>query len=164
MGWILAAAVIIPGSFFGAKYMLENRPASQPNVSAPPASRPAAATPEGSAPPADTPEPDTPAGGALKAFYLPTAQLADDAKLAASLSAAKAAGFNAVVFDLKDSEGNLLYASSTELALQGSGRLRRFKRGRPESGVRSDSRAGYGPCAAAVRLPGSRGAPAPVGR
>ena len=117
VGWILAAAVIIPGSFFGAKYMLENRPASQPNVSAPPASRPAA-TPEGSAPPADTPEPDTPAGGALKAFYLPTAQLADDAKLAASLSAAKAAGFNAVVFDLKDSEGNLLYASSTELALQ----------------------------------------------
>lgn len=35
VGWILAAAVIIPGSFFGAKYMLENRPASQPNVSAP---------------------------------------------------------------------------------------------------------------------------------
>ena len=29
VAWLLAAAVIIPGSFFGAKYMLENRPASQ---------------------------------------------------------------------------------------------------------------------------------------
>ena len=33
VAWLLAAAVIIPGSFFGAKYMLENRPASQPDVS-----------------------------------------------------------------------------------------------------------------------------------
>lgn len=68
---------------------------------------------------ADPSEPNTPAaGGALKAFYLPTAQLADSAKLSAALSAAKAAGLNAVVFDLKDSEGNLLYASATELAQQ----------------------------------------------
>lgn len=36
VAWLLAAAVIIPGSFFGAKYMLENRPASQPDVSVPP--------------------------------------------------------------------------------------------------------------------------------
>lgn len=128
VAWLLAAAVIIPGSFFGAKYMLENRPASQPDVSVPPVSRPADASSQDSSQPADPSEPNTPAaGGALKAFYLPTAQLADSAKLSAALSAAKAAGLNAVVFDLKDSEGNLLYASATELAQQaqsaGSGAL-----------------------------------------
>ena len=93
VAWLLAAAVIIPGSFFGAKYMLENRPASQPDVSVPPVSRPADASSQDSSQPADPSEPNTPAaGGALKAFYLPTAQLADSAKLSAALSAAKAAG------------------------------------------------------------------------
>lgn len=166
VAWLLAAAVIIPGSFFGAKYMLENRPASQPDVSVPPVSRPADASSQDSSQPADPSEPNTPAaGGALKAFYLPTAQLADSAKLSAALSAAKAAGLNAVVFDLKDSEGNLLYASGHRTGPTGPvRRQQRLNSGRPEGGFRSNRRAGDGPRSAAVRLPGSRGAPAAVGR
>ena len=49
-----------------------------------------------------------PTGDGIRAFYLPhSALLADD--LESTLSAAHNAGFTAVVFDLKDAEGNLYY-------------------------------------------------------
>lgn len=57
--------------------------------------------------------PDTPASlASLRGFYLPFSALQSDT-LPATLSAAHKAGFNAVLFDLKDADGNLYYQFST---------------------------------------------------
>lgn len=53
----------------------------------------------------------------IRGFYLPHAALTD-AKLADTLSAAKQAGFTAVMFDLKDPEGQLYYRFTAPQAKQ----------------------------------------------
>ena len=115
--WILAAALIIPASYFGAKYMLEERP-EQAESSSPSASSVSGGAAGSSAPPAVS-EPEAPEeDGAVRAVYLPLSTLRDAAGRDTALSAAASAGFNAVLFDLKGSDGRLAYVSATPLALQ----------------------------------------------
>lgn len=52
----------------------------------------------------------------LKAVYIPVSLLSDSSGLDALLDQAKAAGFNGVLFDLKDDRGCLQYVSSVEQA------------------------------------------------
>ncbi len=50
----------------------------------------------------------------LKAVYLPTSLISDSNQLQAQLTALSAAGYNGILFDLKDSNGNILYQSGLE--------------------------------------------------
>ena len=60
--------------------------------------------------------PDEISAGNLRAVYIPVSLLADSSRLDGFLDQAKAAGFNGVVFDLKDDRGCLQYASAIEQA------------------------------------------------
>lgn len=121
IGGIVAAVAVVAVGFFGAKWfnehpLTEPGGTSQPTVSAP-VSGPDTSAPTDVTP--DTPDaPDVPTStDALRGFYLPFSALTEDA-LSSTLTAAKAAGFNAVVFDLKDTEGRLYYRFSTAMAQQ----------------------------------------------
>lgn len=119
---VVGCAGVLAGGYFTAKYSVEGWPwgdSSPSDVSTPPestASEPSD-TPSSSDPSSVPPQPEPQTGG-LKAFYAPLSLLRDEAALGAQLDAAGAAGLNAVVFDLKDADGNLYYRSATELAAQ----------------------------------------------
>ncbi len=49
----------------------------------------------------------------VKAFYLPTSALSNTEALKSTLQAAKKAGFNGVVFDLKDATGNVWFEATS---------------------------------------------------
>lgn len=112
IGTVVLAVAVVAGGFFGAKWLSEHpvtapMGSEQPTVSAP------VSTPDASAP-ADT-VPETPATtDAVRGFYLPLSKVGDTALLAQ----AKAAGFNAVIFDLKDAEGRLYYRFTTDAAVK----------------------------------------------
>ncbi len=108
---LLGAVAIIAVGFFGAKLLAE-RPALEPNISAPDAS---AVTPEDSAPETDQPV-IAPAGDDLRAFYLPHHRLVDRNALTATMQQAVAAGYNSLIFDMKDVNGTLYFRSATERA------------------------------------------------
>lgn len=125
---------LVAGGFFGARYLMEGLGTADPGsgttsspVSAGASAAPGASAPEASAPAASAPEsvpPTTPSpstGTITRGFYLPAATLKDAAALDAQLTAAAAAGFDAVLFDLKDEQGALHYASATPLAVAGGG-------------------------------------------
>ncbi|MBQ8684437.1 MAG: hypothetical protein IJ518_07990 [Clostridia bacterium] len=116
--WALACVVIIAAGFFGAKLLDSPPPTDNPASSdRVPESEPDTSTPQPSVPeqPAIT-QPDSP--DTLRAFYLPFSALRDTAGLSATLQQAKAAGFNSVVFDLKDNAGNLYYRFDSQMARQ----------------------------------------------
>lgn len=120
LAWIVGAAAVIAIGFFGAKYFTEHpvnsTPDSTPNESAT-NSLPADTTPESN----DTPDTDpTPSVTADKtrAFYLPHSTLGNADTLSATLTDAAQAGFNSVVFDLKDENGTLYFRSETARAQQ----------------------------------------------
>ena len=115
--WVAGAAVLVTGGFFGAKYMIEGLPHREAKVSSVPASSQPA---DSSVPPVSS-EPVTPPAGTvdrLRAVYLPLSRLTDAAGRDALLDQTAAAGFNAVLFDLKGENGDLYYVSATELAVQ----------------------------------------------
>lgn len=112
---VLAALAVVALGFFGAKWMSE-RPAPLPATSTPAVSTPDTSTPTTTttAPPPAT-APTVSAG--IRGFYLPHTALTGDG-LADTLSAAAKAGFNAVLFDLKDAEGKLYYRFTSPAAVQ----------------------------------------------
>lgn len=120
--WILAAAIIIPVSYFSARHWLADRPAQGTPVSSAPdtteATEPEPTTTSSAA--ADTPSaPEKPVEATnWRGFYLPATALADTAALEQTLDQAAAAGFTAVVVELKDADGWLAYASETERSRQ----------------------------------------------
>lgn len=109
--WVVVCAAVVAAGYFGA--ML----ASKGGVSTPdtsvdtsvgaPDNSDSDSRPDTPAPPADTPD----VTASIRAFYLPYSALSAE-DLASTLTAAQQAGFNAVVFDLKDAEGNLYYRFS----------------------------------------------------
>ncbi len=124
-GSILLCVAMVAAGFFTAKAVMErdrhkpatdavaqdekpsaNKPTTQPNT-----------TPEDITPPADTPPTaDTPLSpDRIRAFYLPHSALLQE-DLSSPLTAARKAGFNAVVFDLKDADGNLYYRFASSQA------------------------------------------------
>lgn len=116
--WILAAALIVTGGYFGAKFLLERpQPVDGPGGSQE-SSAGSSQPPASSAPTATPPQGTEEEGGPLRAVYLPLVTLTDEGKREETLTAAAVAGFNAVLFDLKTSDGRLAYASATPLALQ----------------------------------------------
>lgn len=117
----LCLAVVAAG-FFSAKWITEGqrpsnngKPAIQADVETSPSSDAVPDTPSddsGTITPEDTvPTPDALASlDRIRAFYLPLSALSvDSAETVTLLSEARQTGFNAVIFDLKDAEGNLYY-------------------------------------------------------
>lgn len=120
LAWVVGAAAVIAIGFFGAKYFTEHpvdtAPESAPNESQT-TSLPVDNAPESSDPATDG---QTPAASldTVRAFYLPSAALNNQNALTATLTDAKAAGFNAVVLDFKDASGVLYFRSQTARAQQ----------------------------------------------
>ncbi len=114
---LVGAAAIVAGGFFGTKYLMEH-----PIAAGPDSSTPAESVPESSVPNSSSTEPETPnnmgVADAMRGFYLPNTVLHDTAALTATLQQAASAGFNSVLFDMKDADGRLYFRSSSEQALQ----------------------------------------------
>lgn len=116
IGLGILALMIIPAGFFSAKLILENdsRPAetssSTKTTISSNSTSPSTTTTTGntSVTPGDI--------GSLRAFYIKVSALTDQGNLDSVLGQAADAGFNAVVFDLKDEKGVLHYKSATQLA------------------------------------------------
>lgn len=116
--WLLVIPVAI-GGYYLADYLVNRTPSSPADT---PADSPAVVTEPSAAPTtAPTEEPTAGSDGVrpadLRAIYLPPAALRDLAARGDTLTAASAAGYNAVIVDLKDADGALWYASATELAV-----------------------------------------------
>lgn len=107
IGWVAAAAVLIPASYFGARY-LGNR---KSDVAA---TTPASQTTATDAPVTTTPAPTVEAT-ALRGVTLPYTALRDTAALKLTCKAAADAGNTCAVVELKTETGALHYASETDL-------------------------------------------------
>ena len=115
--WILVCIAVVAAGYFGAMWASEGglpKPDVQSNAETP-AITPN--TPNNGGTGDDEPiTPDTPnrpvdtpsSTEDMRAFYLPHSALTAD-NLPSTLTAAYDAGFNAVLFDLKDADGNLYY-------------------------------------------------------
>lgn len=116
-GWGLAAVAVVALGFFGAMLLQETPPLSADGPSDIPTTQPTNTvqttdTTHTPVPPAaDTTH-------AVQGFYLPFSALRDSVTLQGTLEQAAAAGFNSVVFDLKDADGNLYYRFSSPQAMQ----------------------------------------------
>lgn len=123
LGSIILCLGVMAGGFFTAKWVTEKQQGQPDTETVQPLTPPPSNKPGGNANrPNDDKEdvvipgdntPDTPTSlDSIRAFYLPFSALQSDA-LPATLSAAHKAGFNAVLFDLKDADGNLYYQFAT---------------------------------------------------
>ena len=110
LGWSLAAVAVVAVGFFGAKWLSE-----RPVIDPVPEDLPAATQPADTTTSTTEKPREEAAISQVKGFYLPHAALRSDT-LTDTLSAAADAGFNAVIFDLKDVEGRLYYRFSSETA------------------------------------------------
>ena len=109
IGVTVLVAAIVAGGFFGAKFITERpQTAPTPNDQTQTTTDTPATTTTTTQPPAETPAALT----RVRGFYLPFSALTGDG-LSATLAAAKEAGFNSVVFDLKDTAGKLYYRFSS---------------------------------------------------
>lgn len=115
--WIAVCVVVVAVGYFGAMWASEgggskpDSPAADSDVSVGASDSPDDGNntddehvDDGSKPSADT----TASTEEIRAFYLPHSALTAE-NLPTTLTAAYEAGFNAVLFDLKDAEGNLYY-------------------------------------------------------
>lgn len=112
LGWVLVAAIVVPAGFFGAKWLSGGK-IEMPTV-APPTMSTAGSTVSTTvttAPPAVT------ASSQFRGFSLPYTALSDTGTLKDTAAAAADAGFNCVLIELKDKDGNLYYATQTEVGL-----------------------------------------------
>lgn len=118
IGGIVATVAVVALGFFGAKWVNEHPVTPPTDTSAPTVSAPTASVPTDTTAPTTPTTPTDPAtADTVRGFYLPFSALTGD-NLTATLNAAKEAGFNAVLFDLKDAEGNLYYRFTSSTAVQ----------------------------------------------
>ena len=125
-GTLVLCVAVVAAGFFVAKYANEHgkdttgNEAIQP-LTPPTSNKPNSGTNRPNSDKEDTTQPDgdqpqAPASlDTIRGFYLPHSALQSDT-LPATLTAARKAGFNAVLFDLKDAEGNLYYQFSNAQA------------------------------------------------
>lgn len=114
--WIVVCVAVVAAGYFGAM-LVSDGGLPKPDIQASDVDTPATpnrpgsntnrdddkpTTPDTPKPPVDTPD----VSESIRAFYLPFDRLTSDS---AVLKAGAEAGFNAVVFDLKDADGNLYY-------------------------------------------------------
>ncbi len=116
--WAVIAAAVVGLSFFGAKYITEHP--LEPDIEQSAAPAPSESTPiePESTPNDNIPDPIAPTHDAMRGFYLPTASILNSHSLSNTLQQAANAGFTHVIFDLKDSDGNLYFRSETSRAVQ----------------------------------------------
>ena len=113
--WIVVCVAVVSAGFFGAKWMTEGPSVQDTSVgdSATPDTPSKGDTnddqpvkPEDAKPSVDTPA----ITESIRAFYLPVSELSvDTLSETFTLQNAAKAGFNAVIFDLKDADGTLYY-------------------------------------------------------
>lgn len=109
----LALIALVVGGVFTAKWLASRVPAEYPSASLPAESGGAS---EPTAGPTGPTEPEQPTLSAERAFYVPVSALRDLTGLEKTLRQAAAAGFGAMVFDLKDETGRVWYASASASA------------------------------------------------
>lgn len=117
---LLVPALVVAG-YYAASYMMTAGPSTSSDGSETPVETTAPST-AGTSAPADIPEPDTPDTPVdtirgLRLIYLPVSALKELDAWNARLDAAIQAGYNGVLFDLKEQTGQMRYVSSTELAV-----------------------------------------------
>ncbi len=111
VGWVLAAAILIPGSFFTAKLIAGSRgsvPTVDPDVETTVTTDQPVSTPATT----DTPPVEV---VTFRGFYLPYTALRDTTALQNTVQQAAGAGFNSVVIELKNRDGGTYYVSETEV-------------------------------------------------
>ncbi len=112
LGWVLAAAILIPGSFFGAKFLSsrsENLPVTNPET------KPSVTVTQTNTTTTTTTAPVTVTKDTVyRGFYLPYTKLVSG-DLDKTLRDAAAAGYNCAVIELKNQSGYTYYVSETEL-------------------------------------------------
>lgn len=110
LGWVLAAVILIPGSFFAAKWIADSKadvPTAQTGDTG-------STTVTGAGTAVTTTLPAVTDETVFRGFSLPYTALADTTALETTARQAATAGFNCVVIELKDKNGNLYYVSDTE--------------------------------------------------
>ena len=121
MLWIVVCVAVVAAGYFGAMMVADGGLPTKPktpssNIDTPAGNPNTPDTPNSGGNTEDDDPPDTPTPPVetpdvtedIRAFYLPHSALKADT-LTSTLQAAYHAGFNAVVFDLKDADGNLYY-------------------------------------------------------
>lgn len=116
LGWVLTAAILIPGSFFAAKW-LSGRGEKLPVDTTDKGTVTTTVTGTPGATTTTTVLQPVTDGTVYKGFYLPYTKLMDGS-LDKTLKDAAAAGFNAVVIELKNQNGNTYYVSETDAGKQ----------------------------------------------
>lgn len=124
LGYGLLSIGLVAAGIWVAKWAMTGGIGVSPGSSVPASDAPGAtgpADPTGESPaPTQPTQPEADPGQVtvktLKAVCVPLSLLTDSSGLDALLDQAKAAGFNGVVFDLKDERGCLHYASNIEQA------------------------------------------------
>ncbi len=111
LGWVLAAALIIPGGFFGAKLLFggtKDLPTVTPDTPATTTQAISGTTIPTTVPPISNTQP-------LRGVLWSLDMLRDKAKLTDAAKKAVEAGYNCAVIELKDKDGNVYYASATDV-------------------------------------------------
>ena len=126
-GTLVLCVAVVAAGFFVAKYATEHGKNTTDSEAIQPLTPPTSNKPDsGTNSPSsdkedvstqpDDEQPQAPASlDTIRGFYLPHSTLQSDT-LPATLTAARKAGFNAVLFDLKDADGNLYYQFSNAQA------------------------------------------------
>ncbi len=116
LAWAVGSLAVVALGFFGAKYFTEHPLKTDSVNSSSPMSSASSDIPAST----DNPSQSQPivSADSVRAFYLPLSAMSDATALTNTLKQAAAAGFNSVVFDLKDSSGTLYYRSQTARAAQ----------------------------------------------
>ncbi len=111
LGVTVTVLAIVAGGFFGAKFLTE-RPQTTPTPDAG-NQQPTASTSTTTTPPTQPNQSESTALQQVRGFYLPHSMLSADTLSEVSLLAeARESGYNAVIFDLKDTNGKLYYKFS----------------------------------------------------
>ncbi len=113
VAWCAAAVAIVAAGFFGAK-LLDAPPTT--STDEPTGTTTGTAVVETTT--GTTQPPVTTTANHVRGFYLPFTALRDTAALQGTLEQAAAAGFNSVVFDVKDADGALYYRFAAPQAVQ----------------------------------------------
>ena len=119
VGWVALGLFVVFSGFVVTKFLYENvdfTPSSSDSSSS--TTSPATELTTGEPTNTTSPPGEIPVApnAALRAFHIQIGQLANSGTLSAAIDGAVAAGFNAVVFDLKSDDGVVWYASSVPAA------------------------------------------------
>ena len=116
--WAIACVAVVALGFFGAGMMdkVHTAPPAAESTLLTEGTTATTPTTQPTKPAPDEPADTTPADTTLRGFYLPLSALRNGDTLPTTLKQAAKAGFTAVVFDLKDENGQLHYRFASQTA------------------------------------------------